>query len=102
MLTRGPPFSVAMAGCAGVSTSRLDPGSGLMQEVPTNASVKDFHGLPLPEGVDRRNLYHSPYRTIATYAMQLSELDEEFRKVIKRSSAIVKDDRRRNLEGHRA
>ena len=63
--------------------------------------VKDFHALPFPEGVDRRSLYHSSYRAICTYAMPITELDTVFRRCLSKSQGIVKDDRRRNLEGHR-
>ena len=68
----------------------------------TSYPTKDFHGLPLPEGLDRRNLYHSSFRTIATYAMPLADLDTEFRKLVTRATATIKDDKRRNFEGYGA
>ena len=42
----------------------------------------DFHGLPLPEGKDKRVLYQSSFRTLATYAMPLADLDSEMRKLL--------------------
>ena len=42
--------------------------------VPSSNDV-DFQGIPFPEGVERRMLYHSSYRAIATYAMPLADLE---------------------------
>jgi hypothetical protein len=61
-----------------------------------------FHGLPLPEGVEKRVLYHSTYRAIVTYAMSLSDLDRELRHLINANGCTVKEDGRRNLQGKRA
>ena len=54
-------------------------------------SVSDFHGLAVPEGIDRRNLYMSSYRQITTYAMPVSELEAEFRRLVQKASASIKD-----------
>ena len=39
-----------------------------------SAAPSEFHALPLPVGVERRILYHSSYRAIATYGCSMSEL----------------------------
>ena len=46
-------------------------------DAPTAAEVV-FSGLPLPVGQERRVLYQSSYRLIATYAMPLADLDSEY------------------------
>ena len=38
---------------------------------------QEFCGLILPTGVERKVLYHSAYRAIATYANSVSDLDKE-------------------------
>ncbi len=61
----------------------------------------EFHGLALPEGVEKRILYHSSFRAIATYAMSLSDLDRELQHILSARGSVVKDDSRRNLCGKR-
>ena len=63
------------------------------------ASSSSFHGLDIPEGVEKRVLYHSSFRAIATYAMSLAELDRELQKILRSKGATVKEDGRRNLCG---
>ena len=64
-----------------------------------SAAPSEFHALPLPVGVERRILYHSSYRAIATYGCSMSELDEAMTDAVKSSGAIIKDDSRHNLCG---
>ena len=63
--------------------------------------ASDFHGLLIPEGVEKRILYHSTYRAIATYAMSLSDLDRELKHALQARGSTVKEDSRRNLCGRR-
>ena len=59
----------------------------------------EFHGLSLPEGTERRILYHSSFRAICTYSSSLMDLDQELQGILQTRGAIVKDDSRRNLCG---
>lgn len=59
----------------------------------------EFHGIGIPEGVERRTLYHSSYRTITTYAMPLADLDSQFKVSISDKKAVVKEDTRTNFSG---
>ena len=63
------------------------------------ATSADFHGLPLPVGTERRVLYNSSFRAIATYASSLADIDAELATSVKALGAIVKDDVRHNLSG---
>ena len=54
-------------------------------------SVSDFHGLAVPDGIDRRALYMSSYRQITTYAMPVAELEAEFRRMVQKASATLRD-----------
>jgi len=58
-----------------------------------------FHGIFIPEGVDKRILYQSEFRIIVTYAMTLEELDRELAHILKAKKATIKDDDRANLRG---
>lgn len=60
-----------------------------------------FHGIFIPEGVDKRILYQSEFRIIVTYAMTLEELDRELAHILKAKKATIKDDDRANLRGKR-
>ena len=42
-----------------------------------SALSMSFHGLVLPDGMERKVLYNSSYRCIATYAMEIADLDRE-------------------------
>jgi hypothetical protein len=59
----------------------------------------EFHSLVLPEGVEKRVLYHSNFRAVATYAMDLAELDRELQHILRVRGCTIKDDARRNLCG---
>ncbi len=61
--------------------------------------VPNFKGLPLPEGVDRHNLYQSAFRVVTTYAMPLADLDNELQAILTKKSCTVKADDRRNFVG---
>ena len=63
------------------------------------ASSAEFVGLSIPEGVEKRVLFHSGFRAIATYAMPLADLDRELQEVLRTKGAVVKEDARRNLCG---
>ena len=65
-------------------------------------SAELFHGLALPDGVEKRVLYHSTFRTIATYAMSLADLDRELLQIVRVRGGVIKEDARRNLCGKRA
>ena len=54
----------------------------------------EFHGLPVPEGRERKILYHSSFRSITTYVMPVGDLDGEFRRVLQKASGTMKDDQR--------
>ena len=70
-----------------------------MSSIRESAHGGDFHGLGHPEGVDRKMLYQSSYRTITTYAMPIANLANEFKRRVSASSATMKDDSRTNFEG---
>ena len=61
--------------------------------------AQQFQGLPLPEGKERRSLYHSAYRTIITYVMPLSELAAELKTIIATNGGTIINDERRNFAG---
>ena len=63
------------------------------------AAEEEFHGLVLPAGAEKKVLYHSAYRAIATYATSVSELDRELQAMLLERSAKVSQDGRRNLCG---
>ncbi len=65
----------------------------------TIADEMDFHGLRIPTGIERRMLYQSSYRTIATYAMRLVDLDAELKQVISAAGFVVQKDERKNFVG---
>lgn len=60
---------------------------------------QEFCGLILPTGVERKVLYHSAYRAIATYANSVSDLDKELQALLSERKATIKDDGRRNCCG---
>ena len=62
-------------------------------------STLDFHGLPLPEGKDKRVLYQSSFRTLATYAMPLADLDSEMRKLLSIRNLTAEADERKDFVG---
>ena len=41
-----------------------------------------FHGLPVPDGNDRRMLYSSDHRVIYTYKLSSAELDQAFKMAV--------------------
>ena len=99
-------LAVECATGAAVDAINLHPVGGRSVELPTVRALagamdglKDFHGLSVPEGADRRALYHSSFRTIMTYAMTLADLDAEFRRAVSKSSGSIKVDKRLNFEG---
>ena len=59
----------------------------------------DFHGLPLPEGKDKRVLYQSSFRMLATYAMPLADLDSEMRKLLSIRGFTAEADERKDFVG---
>ena len=59
----------------------------------------DFHGLPLPEGKEKRVLYQSSFRTLATYAMPLADLDSEMRKLLSIRNLTAEADERKDFVG---
>jgi hypothetical protein len=70
-----------------------------MSSIRESTHGGDFHGLGHPEGVDRKMLYQSSYRSITTYAMPIANLANEFKRRVSASSATIKDDSRTNFEG---
>ena len=71
-----------------------------MEAIPgMTGPVPNFKGLPLPEGVDRHNLYQSAFRVVTTYAMPLADLDNELQAILTKKSCTVKADDRRNFVG---
>ena len=58
-----------------------------------------FQGIPIPEGKEKRSLYHSAYRTIITYVMPLSELAAELKTIVGNNGCTIKNDERRNFAG---
>ena len=52
-----------------------------------------FKGLPLPEGVERHNLYSSSFRAVTTYAMPLADLDNELTVILEKKATVKFDDR---------
>ena len=66
------------------------------------STASEFHGLTIPEGVEKRILYHSSFRAIATYAMSLADLDREIQHMVHTRRGVIKEDARRNLGGKRA
>ena len=62
-------------------------------------AVASFHGLDLPEGAEKKVLYHSSFRAIATYAMSLADLDRELQSLLRARRWSVKEDVRKNLCG---
>jgi len=61
--------------------------------------MTDFRGIALPEGVEKRILYNSTFRVIATYAMSLADLDRELQHVLKARGSVIKEDCRQGLSG---
>ena len=61
-----------------------------------------FHGLVLPDGVEKRVLYHSSYRAIATYGASLADLDRELQGILHSRGCVVKEDQRLNYCGKSA
>ena len=61
--------------------------------------MTDFRGIALPVGVEKRILYHSTFRVIATYAMSLADLDRELQHVLKARGTTIKEDCRQGLSG---
>ena len=59
----------------------------------------DFHGLPLPEGTQKRVLYQSSFRALATYAMPLAELDSAVRKMLSIKGLSLEADERKDFIG---
>ena len=68
------------------------------QQQPANVDL-DFHGLPLPEGKEKRVLYQSSFRTLATYAMPLADLDSEMRKLLSIRNLTAEADERKDFVG---
>ena len=66
---------------------------------PSGSNATEFNGLAIPEGVEKRVLYHSTYRAIATYAMSLADLDRELQGLLHARGCTIKEDARRNLGG---
>ena len=66
-----------------------------------SGSAPTFKGLPLPEGVDRHNLYASAFRVVSTYAMPLADLDNELKAIFEKKACTIKFDDRRNFVGKR-
>lgn len=64
-----------------------------------SAEQAQFHGLAIPDGLEKRILYHSTFRAIATYAMSLADLDRELQQILKATNSTLKEDARRNLCG---
>ncbi|KAG8461043.1 hypothetical protein KFE25_003612 [Diacronema lutheri] len=58
-----------------------------------------FHGLPAPEGVERRTLYASKFRTIFTYRMNLADLDLQLQRLLADRSWAIRLDERVSLTG---
>ena len=73
-----------------------------MEAIPgMTGPVPNFKGLPLPEGVDRHNLYQSAFRVVTTYAMPLADLDNELKAIFKKKDCTIKFDDRKNFIGKR-
>jgi hypothetical protein len=66
---------------------------------PRGTASPEFHGVFIPEGIDKRILYTSEFRIIVTYAMSLESLDRELHHILDRKGASVKEDARDNLRG---
>ena len=49
---------------------------------PDSEDVILFHGLPVPDGNDRRMLYSSDHRVIYTYKLSSAELDQAFKMAV--------------------
>ena len=64
-----------------------------------DAHARDFHGIFIPEGTEKRILYNSSFRAIVTYAMSLADLDRELQHILIARGTIIKEDTRRNLSG---
>lgn len=62
-------------------------------------STEEFMGLVMPPGVEKKVLYHSEFRSIATYAMSLADLARELSHIVHARGALIKDDTRRNFSG---
>jgi hypothetical protein len=62
------------------------------------SQAQGFHGLPAPEGVERKILYASEFRAIYTYKMSLPELDAQLQKLLSDNWA-TRVDQRSNLTG---
>jgi hypothetical protein len=56
-----------------------------------------FHGLAVPEGPERRNLYTSQIRTIWTYKLSLSDLDQLVRDQLSKDGFEIVQDERKGL-----
>lgn len=67
--------------------------------VLTMADATEFQGLVMPQGSERRVLYHSSYRSICTYGCSLQELDQELQDILHSRGALIKEDNRRNMCG---
>jgi len=67
----------------------------------TGEKVEDFHGLVMPPGEEKKILYQSQHRMIATYAMAVEALDHELKHILEKRGSIIKEDSRRNCCGHR-
>lgn len=63
------------------------------------SQAQGFHGLPAPEGVERKVLYASDYRVIYTYKMPLAELDAQLQKLLMDRHWATRVDQRTNLTG---
>lgn len=58
-----------------------------------------FHGLPPPDGVERKTLYASNFRVIYTYRMSLADLDGEFQRLLAEKGWVTRADERASLTG---
>ncbi|KOO28294.1 hypothetical protein Ctob_010910 [Chrysochromulina tobinii] len=65
----------------------------------TGEKVEDFHGLVMPPGEEKKILYQSQHRMIATYAMAVEALDHELKHILEKRGSIIKEDSRRNCCG---
>ena len=59
----------------------------------------DFHGVPIPACAEKRILYHSEYRCLATYSAKLDDVDREMQANLLERFGTLKEDSRHNLAG---
>merc|ERR1712150_78552 len=58
-----------------------------------------FHGLGVPDGQERRNLYTSQIRTIWTYKLALSDMDQLVREQLSKDGWEIVQDERKGFAG---